>query len=160
MNALDPARAGADNGQSEPHDHEQNLGGGIMRLGLALGMAVAAEVVGFVAPETLLWKLTGMALAGVAIWLAGLDVYKKGMAALWRRKLNINALMSVAVTGAFLIGQWPEAAMVMALYAIAELIEARAVDPVRVDLRPDLLDRQAGDRRLFFCRKLLQWVLQ
>ncbi|MGE3433495.1 MAG: heavy metal translocating P-type ATPase [Ramlibacter sp.] len=127
----DPARAGADNGQSEPHDHEQNLGGGIMRLGLALGMAVAAEVVGFVAPETLLWKLTGMALAGVAIWLAGLDVYKKGMAALWRRKLNINALMSVAVTGAFLIGQWPEAAMVMALYAIAELIEARAVDRAR-----------------------------
>ena len=127
----DPAHAGADNGQSEPHDHEQNLGGGIMRLGLALGMAVAAEVVGFVAPETLLWKLTGMALAGVAIWLAGLDVYKKGMAALWRRKLNINALMSVAVTGAFLIGQWPEAAMVMALYAIAELIEARAVDRAR-----------------------------
>ena len=127
----DPAHARADNGQSEPHDHEQNLGGGIMRLGLALGMAVAAEVVGFVAPETLLWKLTGMALAGVAIWLAGLDVYKKGMAALWRRKLNINALMSVAVTGAFLIGQWPEAAMVMALYAIAELIEARAVDRAR-----------------------------
>lgn len=127
----DPAHAGADNGQSEPHGHEQNLGGGIMRLGLALGMAVAAEVVGFVAPETLLWKLTGMALAGIAIWLAGLDVYKKGMAALWRRKLNINALMSVAVTGAFLIGQWPEAAMVMALYAIAELIEARAVDRAR-----------------------------
>ena len=127
----DSARAGADSGQSEPHDHEQDLGGGIMRLGLALGMAVAAEVVGFVAPETLLWKLTGMALAGVAIWLAGLDVYKKGMAALWRRKLNINALMSVAVTGAFLIGQWPEAAMVMALYAIAELIEARAVDRAR-----------------------------
>jgi P-type E1-E2 ATPase len=39
--------------------------------------------------------------------------------------------MSVAVTGAFLIGQWPEAAMVMALYAIAELIEARAVDRAR-----------------------------
>ncbi len=48
-----------------------------------------------------------------------------------RGKLNINALMSVAVTGAFLIGQWPEAAMVMALYAIAELIEAKAVDRAR-----------------------------
>jgi len=39
--------------------------------------------------------------------------------------------MTVAVTGAFLIGQWPEAAMVMALYAIAEAIEARAVDRAR-----------------------------
>ena len=39
--------------------------------------------------------------------------------------------MTVAVTGAFAIGQWPEAAMVMALYAIAEAIEARAVDRAR-----------------------------
>ena len=39
--------------------------------------------------------------------------------------------MSSTVTGAFLIGQWPEAAMVMALYAIAELIEAKAVDRAR-----------------------------
>ena len=39
--------------------------------------------------------------------------------------------MSVAVTGAFVIGQWPEAAMVMALYAIAELIEARPLDRAR-----------------------------
>ena len=127
----DRVQAGANKGQNELNDHEQNLGGGVMRLGMALGMAVAAEVVGFVAPETLLWRLTGMVLAAIAIWLAGLDLYKKGMAALWRRKLNINALMSVAVTGAFLIGQWPEAAMVMALYAIAELIEARAVDRAR-----------------------------
>ncbi|MEO6321833.1 MAG: heavy metal translocating P-type ATPase, partial [Polaromonas sp.] len=50
---------------------------------------------------------------------------------LLKRRLNINALMTVAVTGAFLIGQWPEAAMVMALYSIAELIEAMAVDRAR-----------------------------
>ena len=39
--------------------------------------------------------------------------------------------MAVAVTGAFVIGQWPEAAMVMAFYAIAEPIEARSVDRAR-----------------------------
>jgi Cd2+/Zn2+-exporting ATPase len=72
-----------------------------------------------------------MTVAALAIWLAGLDTYKKGFGALRQGRLNINALMSVAVTGAFLIGQWPEAAMVMALYAIAELIEARAVDRAR-----------------------------
>nr|WP_181374810.1 heavy metal translocating P-type ATPase [Polaromonas sp. E10S] len=83
------------------------------------------------APETTAWKVGGMAMAGLAIGLAGLDTYKKGMSALLRGKLNINALMAVAVTGAFLIGQWPEAAMVMALYAIAELIEAKAVDRAR-----------------------------
>ena len=57
--------------------------------------------------------------------------FRKGLAALLHGRLNINALMTVAVIGAFVIGQWPEAAMVMALYAIAELIEARAVDRAR-----------------------------
>src|SRR5690606_31656000 len=46
-------------------------------------------------------------------------------------RFNINALMAVAVTGAFLIGEWPEAAMVMALYSLAELIEAHSVDRAR-----------------------------
>ena len=54
------------------------------------------------------------ALAIAAIWLSGISTYSKGVAALRRGQLNMNALMGVAVTGAFLIGQWPEAAMVMA----------------------------------------------
>ncbi|MCK6405757.1 MAG: heavy metal translocating P-type ATPase [Rhodocyclaceae bacterium] len=98
---------------------------------VALVVAIVAEAVAYVAPETLAWKLLGMGVAGVAIALSGLSVFKKGLAALLRGQMNINALMSVAVAGAFVIGQWPEAAMVMALYAIAELIEARAVDRAR-----------------------------
>src|SRR5689334_3783906 len=116
------------------HSHEHSGGnrfGGATRLAAALVLAAGAETVSFFAPDLLAWKIAGMAVAALAIALAGLDTYKKGLAALLRGKLNINALMSVAVTGAFLIGQWPEAAMVMALYAIAELIEARAVDRAR-----------------------------
>ena len=94
-------------------------------------LAIAAESLSFFAPDTTPFKAGGMVIAAVAILLAGFDIYKKGFAALFRGKLNINALMSVAVTGAFAIGQWPEAAMVMALYAIAELIEAKAVDRAR-----------------------------
>ncbi|CAK8737498.1 Potassium-transporting ATPase ATP-binding subunit [Sodalis praecaptivus] len=45
--------------------------------------------------------------------------------------MNINALMSIAVTGALLLGQWPEAAMVMVLFTLAELIEARSLDRAR-----------------------------
>src|SRR3546814_15194843 len=73
----------------------------------------------------------------------------KGFFALRHGRLNINALMTVAVTGAFLIGQWAEAAMVMALYAIAELIEARAVDRARnaikglLDLAPETARSEA-----------------
>ena len=98
---------------------------------LALGLAIAAEGLDFFAPDTLPFKGLGMAVAAIAIWLSGISTYRKGLSALRRGQLNMNALMGVAVTGAFLIGQWPEAAMVMALYAIAELIEARSVDRAR-----------------------------
>jgi Cd2+/Zn2+-exporting ATPase len=103
----------------------------LLRLVAALVLAIAAETISFLAPEGAGFTAVEMALALGAIALAGLDTYKKGFAALVRGRLNINALMAVAVTGAFLIGQWPEAAMVMALYAIAEMIEARAVDRAR-----------------------------
>ena len=52
--------------------------------------------------------------------------------------LNINALMSVAVTGAVLIGQFPEAAMVMVLFNVSEAIEAKALDRARNAIK-DLL---------------------
>ena len=117
---------------TESEDHEHGAGSeGAWRLGGALLLALGAEVLGFFAPDTQVWKAAGLAVAAAAIWLAGFDVYKKGLTALRRGRLNINALMTVAVTGAFAIGQWPEAAMVMALYAIAEAIEARAVDRAR-----------------------------
>ena len=116
------------------HSHDAPSSGGwsdVSRYVAALVFAIAAEALSFFAPDALPWKVAGMALALIAIGLAGLSTYRKGIAALRRGRLNINALMTVAVTGAFLIGQWPEAAMVMALYAIAELIEARSVDRAR-----------------------------
>lgn len=97
----------------------------------ALGLALFAELLEFAYPDAEEIRNLGMALAGLSIMLAGLEIYTKGFTALRNGKLNINALMTVAVTGAFLIGQWPEAAMVMALYAIAEAIEAKAVDRAR-----------------------------
>ncbi|TCL03261.1 Cd2+/Zn2+-exporting ATPase [Sodalis ligni] len=86
----------------------------------------------------------GAALALAAIAIGGLGTYKKGWIALRHGNLNINALMSIAVTGALLIGQWPEAAMVMVLFALAELIEAKSLDRARnairglVQLTPEL----------------------
>ena len=114
----------------DAHDHPV-AASPLPKLAAALPLAIGAELIGFFAPETTAWRAAGLIVAALAIALAGFDVYKKGLMALRHGRLNINALMTVAVTGAFLIGQWPEAAMVMALYAIAEAIEARAVDRAR-----------------------------
>ncbi|AOK28355.1 MULTISPECIES: heavy metal translocating P-type ATPase [Burkholderia] len=75
------------------------------------------------------WVGAVLALAAVAV--CGLGTYRKGWIALKNGNLNINALMSIAVTGAMVIGQWPEAAMVMVLFTIAELIEAKSLDRAR-----------------------------
>ncbi|GAB7555947.1 heavy metal translocating P-type ATPase [Pseudomonas aeruginosa] len=101
-------------------------------LALAGAMALASEIVEWfgLAPD---WVVAGLAL--LAILGAGLPTYRKGWIALKNRNLNINALMSIAVTGAVLIGQWPEAAMVSVLFAIAELIEAKSLDRARNAIR-------------------------
>lgn len=138
------------------HHHGDKHGGfalpeGLPRYALALVLAFGAESISFFAPHTLTFSGIGMALSAAAIGLAGFSTYVKGLAALRNLRLNINALMTVAVTGAFLIGQWPEAAMVMALYAIAELIEARSVDRARnaikglLDMTPEKAEIKQAD---------------
>ncbi|MDN3557949.1 heavy metal translocating P-type ATPase [Halomonas maura] len=107
------------------------------RMALAIGLALAAELVGWTAWPGGAWLSPPLALA--AIGLVGLPTWRKGWVALRHRSLNINALMSVAVTGALLIGHWAEAAMVMVLFTLAERLEARSLDRARGAIRA-LLD--------------------
>ena len=92
------------------------------------------------AAEAIYWYVGGnhwlvVAFALIAIFTGGFQTYKKGWIAVKNRNLNMNALMSIAVTGAMLIGQWPEAAMVMFLFALAEVIEAKSLDRARDAIR-------------------------
>ncbi|ERL50002.1 heavy metal translocating P-type ATPase [Halomonas huangheensis] len=107
-----------------------------LKLIIAGGMALAAELLGWTGqvPE---WGLAILALAAIA--LVGLDTWRKGFIAIRQGNLNINALMSVAVTGALLIGHWAEAAMVLVLFTVSEHIEARSLSRARQAIR-GLLD--------------------
>ncbi len=105
-------------------------------LALAGVAALVAEILEWTAVGPT-WLIALFALGAIAG--AGLPTYRKGLIALKNRNLNINALMSIAVTGAVLIGQWPEAAMVSVLFAIAELIEAKSLERARKAIR-GLLD--------------------
>jgi Cd2+/Zn2+-exporting ATPase len=134
----EPAKSQAhDEGDGHDHAHDHGVLPGWPRIYAALAAALAAEAChwfgGDGANSTL--QYLGMALAVLGIALSGLGVYKAGLKDLLRFKLGIHALMAVAVTGAFIIGQWPEAAMVMALYAAAERIEDQAMDKARLAIR-------------------------
>ena len=146
-----PESTGAGVGSDHEHEHAATTGSGLPRLLAALALATAAEGLSFLVPDAPWSKWVGLAVAAAAIALAGFSTFSKGLTALRHGRLNISALMSVAVAGAFVIGQWPEAAMVMALYAIAELIEARSVDRARnaisglLALSPDTADLRQPD---------------
>ena len=78
------------------------------------------------------WPIILACLAAIGL---GVETLKKGWIALKTRSLNMNLLMTVAVIGAALIGQWPEAAVVIWLFGIAEMIEALSLDRARNAIR-------------------------
>jgi len=102
-------------------------------IGLGVASAIAAEVIAWVSGNESSWAVIALSL--FAILISGVGTYKKGWIALANLNLNINALMAIAVTGAVIIGQWPEAAMVMALFSLSEMIEALSLDRARNAIR-------------------------
>lgn len=111
------------------------------RLAVAGALALGAEVTGWLGLGV---PWLAALLAIIAIAMVGLPTWKKGLLALRQGTLNINALMSVAVTGAMLIGHWSEAAMVIVLFTLAEHLEARSLERARraisglLDLAPPM----------------------
>ncbi len=102
-------------------------------LGCGAVAAVLAEAVAWTTGSDNSMPVIMLALCAIAA--SGTGTYKKGWIALKNLNLNINALMTIAVTGAVAIGQWPEAAMVMVLFTLAEMIEALSLDRARNAIR-------------------------
>jgi Cd2+/Zn2+-exporting ATPase len=97
---------------------------------LAGGLAAAgAELLAWTTGEESSWAVIALTL--VSILSVGLPILKKGWIALRNLTLNIFFLMSLAVGGALAIGKWPEAAMVVFLFALAETIEALSLERAR-----------------------------
>ncbi|SCK04933.1 heavy metal translocating P-type ATPase [Vogesella sp. LIG4] len=112
-------------------------------------LALLAEALVFAGQAETGWPV--VALAAVSMLLGGHGTARKGWYALKSRSLNIYFLMSLAVAGAMLLGQWPEAAMVLFLFALSERLEAmslaRAGAAVRalMALKPELAWVQQGE---------------
>lgn len=70
-------------------------------------------------------------LASLSILIGGRQTFTKGLRAVRSFALNMNFLMTIAIVGAIVIGEWPEAAMVTFLFALAEMIEGYSLDKAR-----------------------------
>jgi len=81
------------------------------------------------APAVVPWLL------GVTVVLSGVPTARRAIAAVRARSLDMYVLMTVAVLGAMGIGEWFEAAMVVFLFAVAQVLEARAMDRARGAIR-------------------------
>lgn len=70
-------------------------------------------------------------LLSAAILLGGYRIAYRGLRTLLSGRLDMNFLMTVAVLGAAIIGEWSEAAVVIFLFSLAELIEGYTMGRVR-----------------------------
>ena len=95
------------------------------KMAFGVSAAAAAEITAWVTGSDT--SVTVALLALCAILACGIPTLKKGWIALRHFTLNIHLLMTAAVIGALAIGQWPEAAMVICLFAVAEMIEAASL---------------------------------
>lgn len=70
-----------------------------------------------------------------AILAGGWLIFPKALMAARQLRLDMNVLMTVAIAGAVLIGQWSEAGAVVFLFALAEMLEAFSVQRARQAIR-------------------------
>jgi Zn2+/Cd2+-exporting ATPase len=93
-----------------------------------------------------------VSLFAAAIITGGWFIFPKAVAAARRLSPDMNLLMTVAVIGAAIIGEWAEAAAVVVLFALSEMLEAFSVQRARraieslLDLSPATALVKRGDR--------------
>ncbi|HSC29526.1 MAG TPA: heavy metal translocating P-type ATPase [Vicinamibacterales bacterium] len=84
-----------------------------------------------------------------AIALGGVHTARRALVSIRSRVLDINVLMLVAVAGAMALGEWSEGASVVFLFALAQVLESRAMERARGAIRAlmDLAPAEALVRR-------------
>lgn len=70
-----------------------------------------------------------------AIVIGGFSLFKEGFKDLLKLNFSMQSLMTIAIIGASLIGQWSEGAIVVILFALSEALERFSMDKARNSIR-------------------------
>ncbi len=110
--------------QANGHAATVWVSGGLLVLGWALDL-LPSDVARTIAAA--LWLL--------AVPIGGVFVARRAVASMRARLLDMNVLMSLAVIGAIGIGAFEEAAAVVVLFSLGQLLESRALERTRRSIR-------------------------
>ncbi|WP_234447652.1 heavy metal translocating P-type ATPase [Viridibacillus soli] len=106
---------------------KENVLAGISLIFVLAGYIVAS----FKGDEHLL--TIGLFLAAIVI--GGYDIFKAGFKNVVRFEFDMKTLMTIAIIGAAIIGEWKEGAVVVFLFAVSEALEAYSMNKARQSIR-------------------------
>jgi Zn2+/Cd2+-exporting ATPase len=126
---------GSAQGQDEEHGHDhgqahEHRNGSEGKMKWLLSISAVFYVLTFL----LEGKVAGpvvIALYAGAMILSGYTTFLRGLRNLTRFKFNMDTLMTVALVGAVIIGEWREATLVAILFGLNELLEGYGMNRAR-----------------------------
>ncbi|HOA78611.1 MAG TPA: cation-translocating P-type ATPase [Bacilli bacterium] len=103
---------------------------------------IAAAVL--IVPAFILYKILGYRVPTIVLMIlativSGFPIFRKAFFSLRRLVFSIELLVTIAVVGAIIIGEYWEAAAVSFLFMLGDYLEARTIDKTRSALRELLL---------------------
>lgn len=93
---------------------------------------IAGIIASFQLGETHPWSI---GLFGASMLIGGYRMFSTGVKNLSRLEFDMKTLMTIAIIGAVIIGEWREGAVVVFLFAISEALESFSMNKARQSIR-------------------------